>query len=39
MERLETQVEKERRDIEILRAVIENGPIGIVRLADETDLP
>jgi len=39
MERLETQVDKERRDIEILRAVIENGPIGIVRLADETDLP
>lgn len=39
MDRLETQVEKERRDVEILREVIESGPIGIVRLADETDLP
>jgi predicted transcriptional regulator len=39
MDRLETQVEKERRDVEILREIIESGPIGIVRLADETDLP
>jgi predicted transcriptional regulator len=39
VERLEDQVEKEKRDIEILRVVIEQGPIGIVRIAEETDLP
>jgi len=39
VERLENQVEKERRDVQILRAVIEHGPIGIVRLSDVTDLP
>ena len=39
MDRLEDQVEKEGRDLSILEAVIENGPIGIVRLAEETDVP
>ncbi|MFB6309160.1 MAG: winged helix-turn-helix transcriptional regulator [Haloarculaceae archaeon] len=39
MDRLETQVEKEGRDMAILAAVIEQGPIGIVRLSDETDIP
>ncbi|WP_200830868.1 winged helix-turn-helix transcriptional regulator [Haloarcula mannanilytica] len=39
MDRLEDQVEKEGRDLVILEAVIENGPIGIVRLAEETGVP
>jgi predicted transcriptional regulator len=39
MDRLEDQVEKEGRDMSILEAVIENGPIGIVRLAEETGVP
>ncbi len=39
VERLENQVEKEQRDVEILRAVIEHAPIGIVKLAEETGLP
>lgn len=38
-DRLSNQIEKESRDLAILEAVIENGPIGIVRLADETDIP
>ncbi|MFB6139145.1 MAG: winged helix-turn-helix transcriptional regulator [Halosimplex sp.] len=39
VERLTNQVEKEERDLRILEAVIESGPIGIVRLAEETDVP
>jgi predicted transcriptional regulator len=39
VERLTKQVEKEERDLQILEAVIESGPIGIVRLAEETDVP
>jgi predicted transcriptional regulator len=39
VDRLENQVEKEQRDVRILRAVIEHGPIGIVRLSEVTDLP
>lgn len=39
IDRLADQVEKERRDVTILRAVIEHGPIGIVRLAEETGVP
>lgn len=39
VERLENQVEKEQRDVRILRTVIEEGPIGIVRLSEETGLP
>jgi predicted transcriptional regulator len=38
-ERLRDQVEKERRDLSILETVIENGPIGIVRIAEETGIP
>ena len=39
MERLRDQVEKESRDLSILGAVIDDGPIGIVRLAEETGIP
>jgi len=39
VDRLENQVEKEQRDVRILRAVIEHGPIGIVRLSEVTGLP
>lgn len=39
MDRLANQAEKEHRDVAILRAVIEHGPIGIVRLAEETGVP
>ncbi|SFR96402.1 Predicted transcriptional regulator [Halomicrobium zhouii] len=39
MDRLADQVEKERRDVAIFRAVIEHGPIDIASLAAETDLP
>jgi predicted transcriptional regulator len=39
MERLSDQVEKESRDLAILSAVIDDGPIGIVRLAEETGVP
>ena len=39
MERLRDQVEKESRDLSILEAVIDDGPIGIVRLAEETGVP
>ena len=39
MERLRNQVDKENRDLAILGSVIDNGPIGIVRLAEETGIP
>jgi len=39
MDRLRDQVEKESRDLSILGAVIDDGPIGIVRLAEETGIP
>ena len=39
VDRLTDQVEKEERDLRILEAVIESGPIGIVRLSEETDVP
>ncbi|MFC7138819.1 winged helix-turn-helix transcriptional regulator [Halosimplex aquaticum] len=39
VDRLTNQVEKEERDLRILKAVIESGPIGIVRLAEETGVP
>jgi len=39
VERLTNQVEKEERDLRILRTVIESGPIGIVKIADETGVP
>ncbi|RXK49970.1 winged helix-turn-helix transcriptional regulator [Halorientalis pallida] len=38
-ERLRNQVEKERRDLTILQAVIADGPLGIVKLSDRTDVP
>ncbi|MEF8853129.1 MAG: winged helix-turn-helix transcriptional regulator [Haloarculaceae archaeon] len=39
VDRLRTQVEKEERDQQVLRVVIERGPIGINRIAQETDIP
>lgn len=39
LDRLSKQVEKEARDLRILAAVVEQGPIGIVRLAEATDVP
>lgn len=39
VERLSNQVEKEQRDQRILRVVIAQGPIGISRLSEETDVP
>jgi len=39
MERLSDQVEKESRDLSILEAVIDDGPIGIARLSEETEVP
>ncbi|MBX0322992.1 winged helix-turn-helix transcriptional regulator [Halomicroarcula sp. F13] len=39
IERLANQVEKESRDLAILEVVIEQGPIGIVRLSEETGIP
>ena len=38
-DRLADQVENERRDRRILEAVIAHGPIGIVTLSEETDVP
>lgn len=39
VERLTNQVAKEERDLRILEAVIESGPIGIVRLSEEAGVP
>lgn len=39
IERLERQLEKERRDLRILAAVIRDGPIGIVKLSQDTGVP
>jgi predicted transcriptional regulator len=39
IERLERQLEKEDRDLRVLRGVIEEGPIGIVKLSQRTDVP
>lgn len=39
MDRLIDQVEKEARDLQILTAVIDHGPIGIVKLSEETGIP
>lgn len=39
MDRLTEQVDKEARDLQIFAAVIEHGPIGIVRLSEETEIP
>lgn len=37
--RLQQQLEKEARDLTVLRAVIEHAPIGIVTLSQVTDIP
>jgi predicted transcriptional regulator len=39
IERLVDQVDKEARDLQILQAVIDHHPIGIVRLSNETGIP
>ncbi|QGA84026.1 winged helix-turn-helix transcriptional regulator [Halomicrobium sp. LC1Hm] len=39
LDRLAEQVEKERRDLQILEAVIEHGPIGIASLAEVAEIP
>lgn len=39
MDRLTEQVDKEARDLQILTAVIDYGPIGIGSLAEETGIP
>lgn len=39
LDRLETQIDKERRDMKVLRVILRRGPIGIVKLSDATDLP
>ncbi len=38
-DRLESQVDKEARDLEVLTAVARWGPIGIGRIAEETGIP
>ncbi|NLV08765.1 hypothetical protein GOC74_02295 [Halomicrobium mukohataei] len=39
LDRLAEQVEKERRDLQILEAVVEHGPIGIASLAEVAEVP
>jgi predicted transcriptional regulator len=39
IERLTDQVSKEARDLQILQAVIDHHPIGIVRVSKETGIP
>jgi predicted transcriptional regulator len=39
LERLQTQVGKEDRDLTILRVIVADGPIGIVKIAERTGLP
>jgi len=39
VERLTKQVEKEKRDMQVLQTVVDAGPIGIVRIAETTDIP
>lgn len=39
IQRLADQLEKESRDLQVLSAVIDHHPIGIVRLAQETGIP
>lgn len=38
IDRLKKQVDKESRDQQVLEVVIERGPIGIVRIAEETGI-
>ena len=39
IQRLTDQIAKESRDLRVLTAVVENHPIGIVRISKETGLP
>ncbi len=39
IQRLADQLEKESRDLQVLAAVIEHQPIGIVRLSKQTGIP
>lgn len=39
IDRLERQLGKEARDLRILEAVVRDHPVGIVRLAEATDVP
>lgn len=39
LDRLENQIDKERRDMKVLRVILRRGPIGIVKLSNATDLP
>ena len=39
VDRLRTQVEKEKRDQRVLRVVVEERPISITRIAAETGVP
>jgi predicted transcriptional regulator len=39
LDRLEDQLTKEARDLRVLGTVIDHGPIGISRLAEETGVP
>jgi predicted transcriptional regulator len=38
IERLASQLEKEKRDLRVLKAVLEHQPIGITRIAAETGI-
>ncbi|WP_225332985.1 helix-turn-helix domain-containing protein [Halomicrobium urmianum] len=39
LDRLGEQVDKQARDLTVLAAVLEHGPMGIARLSEETDVP
>ncbi|WP_226011810.1 helix-turn-helix domain-containing protein [Halomicrobium salinisoli] len=39
LDRLGEQVDKEARDLTVLAAVLEHGPIGSARLSEVTDVP
>jgi predicted transcriptional regulator len=39
IDRLMDQVDKEARDLQILQAVVDHHPIGIVRISKETGIP
>ena len=39
IDRLEKQLEKEERDLRVLRSVLRDHPIGIVSISQQTDIP
>jgi predicted transcriptional regulator len=39
IDRLENQLLKEERDLRVLRSVLRDHPIGIVSIAQQTDIP